>query len=206
MSLGENIRQFRQAAHLSQEKVAELVGVSRQAVTKWEKDQSEPSCDNLMRLAEVLGVTPAQLTAVPPKKTYWRQRLRFTVMLAVEWLTLYLLVRVLFGIKENYTVIGWLTSWQSTVYLMGWLLSKRLYWYIAAITCASGLLDKRRFALTVTVGFFLAWAAGELLGPRRFIPAAGVEYHYGWATWTVIFLVTLVVGILLERQNGRKQV
>ena len=53
MELGERIREARLRAHLSQEKVAELIGVSRQAVTKWESSQSAPSTDNLFKLAEV---------------------------------------------------------------------------------------------------------------------------------------------------------
>lgn len=43
MALGDRIKECRQAAHLSQEKVAELLGVSRQAVTKWEANQSAPN-------------------------------------------------------------------------------------------------------------------------------------------------------------------
>ena len=42
MTLGERIKACRQHAGMSQEKVAELVGISRQAVTKWESDQSAP--------------------------------------------------------------------------------------------------------------------------------------------------------------------
>lgn len=57
MTLGERIKACRQAAGLSQEKVAELVGVSRQAVTKWESGQSAPSTENLFRLAELFGTT-----------------------------------------------------------------------------------------------------------------------------------------------------
>jgi len=41
----------------SQEKVAELVGVSRQAVTKWELNQSAPSTANLITLAEIFKIT-----------------------------------------------------------------------------------------------------------------------------------------------------
>jgi len=63
MELGERIRQARQRAHLSQEKVAELIGVSRQAVTKWESGQSAPTTDNLFRLAEILGTTVDLLIA-----------------------------------------------------------------------------------------------------------------------------------------------
>lgn len=55
--LGENIAKLRKTKGLSQEKVAEVLGVSRQAVTKWESNISRPSSDNLLRLAELLEVS-----------------------------------------------------------------------------------------------------------------------------------------------------
>ena len=57
MELSERIKALRQKHGLSQEKLAEQVGVSRQAVAKWEAGQSAPSTDNLFRLAEVLDTT-----------------------------------------------------------------------------------------------------------------------------------------------------
>ena len=57
MTLGERIKAFRKNAGMSQEKVAELVSVSRQAVTKWESGKSAPSTDNLFKLAEIFGTT-----------------------------------------------------------------------------------------------------------------------------------------------------
>lgn len=54
--LGKNILAYRKKKGLSQEKVAEYMGVSRQAVTKWESDVSRPSSDNLMKLAELFGI------------------------------------------------------------------------------------------------------------------------------------------------------
>ena len=208
VSLGENIRTFRQQARLSQEKVAELVGVSRQAVTKWEKDQSEPSCENLLRLAEVLGTTVPALTALPaerPKTFDWQGSLRFTGVLTVLWLGLWLAGRLAFGIREDHTVLGWLFGWQSRVYLFGWLLSSRLYWYAMVAACGGGLLNRRLFALTASAGFFLGWAAGELLGPRRWMPQAGVEYHYGWATWLGIWLLSLILGLILQKRERKNR-
>ena len=63
MTLGERIKACRRNAGMSQEKVAELVGVSRQAVGKWETDQSAPSTANLFRLAEIFGTTVDMLLA-----------------------------------------------------------------------------------------------------------------------------------------------
>ena len=57
MTLGERIKECRKTVGLSQEKVAELVGISRQAVTKWETNQSAPSTENLFKLAEIFGTT-----------------------------------------------------------------------------------------------------------------------------------------------------
>lgn len=61
MTLGERIRARREELKLSQEYVAEQVGVSRQAVSKWETGQSEPAAENLVRLAQVLETSLTQL-------------------------------------------------------------------------------------------------------------------------------------------------
>ena len=66
MTIGERIRACRQRAGLSQERVAELVGVSRQAVTKWETNRSAPSTENLFRLAEIFGIG-VDLLLTPPE-------------------------------------------------------------------------------------------------------------------------------------------
>ena len=57
MTSGEKIKDLRKKSGMSQEKLAELVGVSRQAVAKWEAGKSSPATDNLFRLAEILGTT-----------------------------------------------------------------------------------------------------------------------------------------------------
>lgn len=66
MNLGENIKDRREYLKLSQEYVAEQIGVSRQAVSKWETGQSEPTANNLTRLAEVLEISLSEL--VNPQK------------------------------------------------------------------------------------------------------------------------------------------
>lgn len=55
MTLGQNIQAARKAKGLSQEALAERIGVSRQALGKWEKDTALPGLDNLQALAAELG-------------------------------------------------------------------------------------------------------------------------------------------------------
>ena len=53
MSVGERITKLRKECGLSQGQLASLIGVTRQAISKWENDQSAPDTLNLIRLAEV---------------------------------------------------------------------------------------------------------------------------------------------------------
>jgi transcriptional regulator with XRE-family HTH domain len=57
MGLSQNIATLRKNVGMSQEKLAEKCGVSRQSVTKWESGESEPSIDKLCRLSEVFNVS-----------------------------------------------------------------------------------------------------------------------------------------------------
>ncbi len=57
MKLGQNIQACRKRAGLSQEALAEKLGVSRQAISKWELGEAEPELKNLQLLAKVFGVS-----------------------------------------------------------------------------------------------------------------------------------------------------
>ena len=59
--LQENIKAFRQKKGMTQEELASRLHVVRQTVSKWEKGLSVPDADLLIRLAEVLEVSVAQL-------------------------------------------------------------------------------------------------------------------------------------------------
>ena len=61
MALGENIKSRREELKLSQEYIAEQLGVSRQAISKWETGQSEPTASNLIQLAEILELNLSEL-------------------------------------------------------------------------------------------------------------------------------------------------
>ena len=56
MTYGERIRQEREAKGLTQEELAEALGVSRQAVSKWEGDLSRPAAGKLVLLSETLEI------------------------------------------------------------------------------------------------------------------------------------------------------
>ena len=69
MSIAERILTLRKSKGMSQEQLAEAVGVSRQAVSKWESEQASPDPEKIITLSEVFGVTTDYLLkGVEPKK------------------------------------------------------------------------------------------------------------------------------------------
>ena len=57
MCFAENLKQLRREKHLSQEELAEMLGVSRQAVSKWESDMGYPEVETLLLLANKLDLS-----------------------------------------------------------------------------------------------------------------------------------------------------
>ena len=57
MTIEERIQELRKSKGLSQEQLAEVVGVSRQAISKWESGQSMPEIEKLMALSDLFGVS-----------------------------------------------------------------------------------------------------------------------------------------------------
>lgn len=53
MKFGENLKILRTKSKISQEELAEKVGVSRQSVSKWECQESYPEMDNILKLCEI---------------------------------------------------------------------------------------------------------------------------------------------------------
>ena len=77
MDIAERLQKLRKKAGYSQEQVAEMLGLSRQAVSKWESGQGKPEIDNVVKLTEIYGVSADYIllgienraaTSVPEKK------------------------------------------------------------------------------------------------------------------------------------------
>ena len=60
-SLGEALKENRIRCQMTQEFVAETLGVSRQSVSKWENGSSDPNTSNLIALAKLYKISPEEL-------------------------------------------------------------------------------------------------------------------------------------------------
>lgn len=64
--IANRLFQYRKRSNFSQEELAEKLGISRQAVSKWERAEASPDTDNLINLAKLYGVTLDELIGTDP--------------------------------------------------------------------------------------------------------------------------------------------
>jgi len=103
MEFGEKLSAARKAKGFSQGELAAKINVSRQAVSKWESGTAQPETANILKLCEVLEVSPNELfgydekTFAPKEKTENKARRKFFIITAV----IILLCAWLFWVDEN---------------------------------------------------------------------------------------------------------
>ena len=223
MSMGERIREARRQKGLSQEEVARELGISRQAVTKWEGDQSVPSAGNLKKLAALLETTPGRLLngdtgekaaaadyyalfreeearRAAQRREQGKKNIRMAACVLGGYLAVYLLGRLPALAGGEYSLLGWLleTDWQRLPYLYGWLTGHGIFWWAAAVSVLPAFWGRWKFSWVTFAAFLLGLAVGEAAGSS---PAAAPYGHgeYGWAIWGGIFLLAIGMGAALER-------
>ena len=174
MTIGNRISELRKKYSYSQEYVASKLGVSRQAVSKWETDQTAPDTYNLIALAELFNVSVEYLA----------------IGKADEKST----------VEENYAVsntrrvmgyifigVGLLTG------VLGLVLFKELL-YLAAVLIIAGVLFitvKKHFVITTICVFAVLFGllGGYLTG---YAAAAATVFN----TLLLVFLIIVIVKVI----------
>ena len=64
MEFGNKLRTLRKAKGLSQENLAKQLGISRQAISKWESNLSQPDIDNIIQLCKIFQISADELLGV----------------------------------------------------------------------------------------------------------------------------------------------
>lgn len=85
MAFAEKLKAARKRTGLSQERLAERLGVSRQAVTKWETGAGVPDVDNLVRIASLFGASIDELLSDEPESPQPRQPVGYPFESVMEY-------------------------------------------------------------------------------------------------------------------------
>lgn len=79
MTLGQRLYNMRKANGLSQEKAAEVLGVTRQTISKWETDQTTPDFDKIIPLCKLYNISTDELLKGDADNTSCYDRSRYEI-------------------------------------------------------------------------------------------------------------------------------
>ena len=135
MTLGNKIQALRKQQSLSQDAFAEIMAVTRQSVSKWELDQSYPTTDKLVEIADFFNISldellrsenattdTANIKFQPnrPKAAEGYDWFKNHYWYFIWWMILVVIIMILFGLKE-YTagfVISQILVWTTFIYFV----------------------------------------------------------------------------------------
>ena len=119
MTLGERIRDERKKRGLSQEELADILNVSRQAITKWETDRGIPDIANLIRISEEFEISLDELikgdNSVKRKIIYDSTMKRWHLLVVVYLLAIVAYVAY-FALLYRIFMVGFLIA---TLFMLG---------------------------------------------------------------------------------------
>lgn len=167
MELSEKILQLRKALGLSQEQLAEQVGVSRQSISKWETGQSVPELEKLVALSRIFAVSTDELLGnFAPENEHcqsplpvhdyiranllrrlftlgWVTALVGIIALATEWISLYYIRNATIAVDVNRGAGYWADVMQYAVHPpMNYVFTITVILVLAGLTLAGFSLWK----------------------------------------------------------------
>ena len=119
MTLGERIRGERKKRGLSQEELADILNVSRQAITKWETDRGIPDIANLIRISEEFEISLDELikgdNSVKRKIIYDSSMKRWHLLVLIYLMAIVAYIAY-FALLNRIFMIGFLVA---TLFMLG---------------------------------------------------------------------------------------
>lgn len=209
MTIGERIRKLRKEKGLTQEAISSVLGVSRQAIAKWESDQSSPSTENLIKLANLFDISLEDLVDLkeyqtPALEEYARRKIEeekkkeerkvFMIQVVKETvLTLIIYTAIYLGSYLIFHLAG------VKNYIWNWLNSYHVLLITSLFSIFFNILGQRRIAFTLLIGTILSIIIGNISGGLS-IKQSIIGYNTGWIYYLIGICISLIVGCFVEHR------
>lgn len=174
MTFGEKLQRLRQRAGMSQDALAEKLNVSRQAVSRWERDETMPETDKVVLLADLFDVTTDYLLRNRAEQAYEAAPRTGGAEKQQDWV-------------DKLTYLA-----KTKGYLLGWLL---IVWG------AMDLLGILATALMVN-GFLFNFKVDMMLSGVVEGPVAGMVGGFLWLP-ILYGIVKIIAGVLVLKYGKR---
>ena len=101
MNIGEKIVKLRKEKNISQEKLSEMLGVTRQTLSNWESDITSPNLNQTRKMSEIFGVSLDELTS--NKRKFFKTKISIKQIIYILGLILILAISIILLTKRDYT-------------------------------------------------------------------------------------------------------
>lgn len=213
MTIGKRISELRKAMGYSQEYIAEQLGVSRQAVSKWEQDLSSPSTGNLLNLAQLFNISADELLYMSTeqssaleeyaqrklmeeqkrdeKKILWIKRIKRILILVARYVILYFACSFLdYQLGKDVLVFNWMTKRN-----------------VLQITCVISImmvfLELPRTGYVLLFGSLGGVIIGQLIGSLE-AAASAVGKDNSWLYYLIGLYAAGIIGLWQEKSVWRE--
>lgn len=207
MTIGEKIRQLRKGKGLTQDAVASALEISRQAIAKWESNQSSPSTENLVKLATLFEVSLEELVDVkqyqtPALEEYALQKLekeqkkdkaiadvcryaKAGAVIAISYFVVYgisFLVFHMAGIENC---------------IWNWIQQRHVLLITCLFSMAAIFLNRRIASTSFLLGTVLAILGSNFAGTIA-MHNSPIGYNNGWVIYLALLFIVSITGYLVD--------
>lgn len=199
-TMGKRIAQLRKDKGMTQEQLAEKLGVSAQAVSKWENDISCPDIALLPLLAGTLGVTTDELLGIEPIEPH------VVVVNSDKDRKKNWSMDVELGAKHNGIVFGCMLLLLGIIYLIAQIdgvpitTEGNLWWIVLSLLIlGTGIGSfRKRFSF---IGLGLILFSGYLFYVKTINTSASIAFNYIWPAAVVLIALGIIFPIATKRKN-----
>ena len=209
MTVGNRISELRKKKGYTQEYVAEQLGVSRQAVSKWESDASLPSTENLLQLSNILDVSLSEITEskeepkqLSPLEEYacqrlkeeqvWKKRIRQIVLSCIQ-----IGLLIAFFLILHY--VCWFFDYclGRRVYIFTWMCKHNVL-LLSSLVCIGFVLVKRPLAcIGICVGSTIGIVLGHFVAYDASV-STHVSMNNGWVFYLASVYLLFLIGLVYD--------
>ena len=207
MTVGEKIRLLRKSKGLTQDAVAFDLGVSRQAIAKWEGGQSSPNSENLIKLANLLSAPIDELTDTKPYQPtaleeYVRQKLenrkKFQEAKRIAFKMIQAIALILIAYIAVYGIcllVFYLAGIRNCIWK--WMQSNHILMITCLVHVVIFSLGKKIVGVSLFLGTIVAIIVSNTAG-LSMMRRSPIGYNNGWVFYLATLFVFYIIGFFAE--------
>ena len=203
MTIGERLLKLRKEKNISQEELANELDVSRQTISKWETDQSQPDFDKIIPLCEYFGITSDELLTgntniKEAKQENVKSNFARNVAIAVMMYIFAVLAIILFSAQFDLPIVGLSIFLALCAMATGLLVYNGIYYSRESEEKRStkkNTLCKQVIGIVDTIGVTI----------YLIVSFATMAWHITWIIFLILGVVDEIIKLLFNLKEVEKE-